>query len=331
MAGWTGDPWRSDFNDGVMPVTDVKSLGPFGVNGPWDNYLVNGDPTWSNVMVSAKYRTFDDDMVGVIARWQDPENFYVCFVTQDGEVGPTGWVEFVGPRAVLARIRDGQVEHIERRTDIDGLAVPGEVHTIEIRTIYDEVSCYLDPTGDDDVDVPILEGTDADPIASGLGGLFAVDSMELNPQAWMDDFTVDLSDIDDDLLADDLEVIWNTDPYDPDTDGDLILDGTEVFGNNPTIPMNPDTDHGGVPDGVEDADQDGEIDPGETDPNLHIDDDPNTRTIPEGEEPGEFPIYGVAGSGACQVAPQGSAPGPAGIGVLMLLGVALLQRRRRRG
>ena len=70
-----------------------------------------------------------------------------------------------------------------------------------------------------------------------------------------------------------------------DTDGDLILDGTEIGltapqgsdtdlgvfvadadGGTTTNPLNPDTDGDGVDDGVEDANQNGRVDAGETDP-----------------------------------------------------------------
>ncbi len=79
---------------------------------------------------------------------------------------------------------------------------------------------------------------------------------------------------------------------DPDSDDDGILDGTESGITEPnadtdvnagnyvpdadpsttTSPLNPDTDHGGVPDGAEDTDKNGQIDPGESDPNNPADD-----------------------------------------------------------
>ena len=55
-----------------------------------------------------------------------------------------------------------------------------------------------------------------------------------------------------------------TDPTNPDTDGDGLNDGLESGVNgdaDPTTttdPLNPDTDGDGIPDGVEDANQDGE-------------------------------------------------------------------------
>ena len=80
-----------------------------------------------------------------------------------------------------------------------------------------------------------------------------------------------------------------TDPCDIDSDGDGILDGTEVGlaapqgldtdladfvadadgGATTTNPLNADTDGDGVDDGVEDANQNGAVDPGESDPAVN--------------------------------------------------------------
>jgi len=61
------------------------------------------------------------------------------------------------------------------------------------------------------------------------------------------------------------------DPNDPgpgerDTDGDGISDVDELGGDVMTDPSNPDTDGDGIPDGVEDNNRDGNLDPGESDP-----------------------------------------------------------------
>jgi hypothetical protein len=65
-----------------------------------------------------------------------------------------------------------------------------------------------------------------------------------------------------------------TDPNDPDTDGDGLLDGVEVNGTNPTDPLNPDSDGDGILDGDEDRNHNGAHDPGELNPNdTDTDDD----------------------------------------------------------
>jgi hypothetical protein len=68
--------------------------------------------------------------------------------------------------------------------------------------------------------------------------------------------------------------IWDegeeTDPNNPDTDGDLLKDGTEidVSDGNSTDPLDPDTDGDFLTDGFEDQNMNGRVDVNETDPNL---------------------------------------------------------------
>jgi uncharacterized repeat protein (TIGR01451 family)/MYXO-CTERM domain-containing protein len=99
-------------------------------------------------------------------------------------------------------------------------------------------------------------------------------------------------DNDDDGLSNDYEDdVTNTDPNNPDTDGDGVKDGVEVLGENPTDPNDPDTDGDGLCDGDravndtcdagEDQDVDGRVDSGETDPNNP---DTDGGTVPDGVE-----------------------------------------------
>jgi len=101
------------------------------------------------------------------------------------------------------------------------------------------------------------------------------------------------ADTDDDGVGDGVEVNGRgTSPINPDSDTDGLFDGTEIGvttagpGTDPnapsfvpdadpnttTNPINADTDGGGVPDGTEDANHNGRLDAGETDPNLASDD-----------------------------------------------------------
>ncbi len=81
---------------------------------------------------------------------------------------------------------------------------------------------------------------------------------------------------DDDGLDDAEEAALGTDPCDPDTDHDGLLDGIEVHGDNPTNPLDADSDDDGLCDGPvtvgtciagEDLNANGRVDAGETDPN----------------------------------------------------------------
>ncbi len=105
-------------------------------------------------------------------------------------------------------------------------------------------------------------------------------------------------DTDNDGLLDILEDIngngvvdtGETDPNDPDTDGDGIEDGVEVDNSDgsSTDPLEPDTDGDTINDGVEDANQDGRKDKDETDPTLKDTDgdghDDNEDAYPNDED-----------------------------------------------
>jgi MYXO-CTERM domain-containing protein len=126
-----------------------------------------------------------------------------------------------------------------------------------------------------------------------------------------------------------------TDPNDADSDDDAIGDGVEVLdGSYPgplgprTNPLDPDTDDDGLADGAEDADHDGTLDDGETDPT-----DPGD---PAGEGVPLLPVQvieppvltAIMGSAAwaCGAAPGASTPPVVLLGLLLLGG---LRRRRR--
>ncbi|PTL76944.1 OmpA family protein [Vitiosangium sp. GDMCC 1.1324] len=84
---------------------------------------------------------------------------------------------------------------------------------------------------------------------------------------------IKLVDDDHDGLSNDDEIALGTNPNDPDSDDDGILDGIEVHIGG-TNPLDDDSDDDGLLDGNEDADHDGVRDPGETDPlDADTDDD----------------------------------------------------------
>lgn len=73
-------------------------------------------------------------------------------------------------------------------------------------------------------------------------------------------------DDDNDGLSDVTEGTLGTNPKDPDTDGDQLPDGLEAQAGCCTLPGAEDTDSDGLWDGTEDANQNGLLDPEETDP-----------------------------------------------------------------
>ena len=131
---------------------------------------------------------------------------------------------------------------------------------------------------------PMEADTDGDGLDDGFEVMFGIDPTD--------------RDSDDDGVIDGAEPEPNGDTdadgligaLDPDSDDDSIFDGTETGVVTPDVdtstastvfvpdadtstttnPLDPDTDGDGHPDGREDANQNGRVDPGETDPN-----DPN--------------------------------------------------------
>jgi uncharacterized protein (TIGR03382 family) len=112
---------------------------------------------------------------------------------------------------------------------------------------------------------------DATPSSPEVGGTLG-GRVEADRSPWAPDW-------DGDGLLDWEEPPMGTDPTLADTDGDGLDDGLEA--STGTDPTDPDTDEDGILDGVEDADQDGVVDPTESDPrNADTDGD----CIPDGVE-----------------------------------------------
>lgn len=133
-------------------------------------------------------------------------------------------------------------------------------------------------------------------------------------------------DADNDGLADTEEETLGTDPSNPDSDGDGILDGDEALGDPATDPNDRDTDQDGAPDGIErsrgtdptdaDSDDDGVSDGEE----IASGTNPLDRT-----EPLRFPDSEISG-GTCSTFFAG---GPTSVWplILALLGAFRIRRR----
>ena len=228
--------------------------------------------------------------------------------------------------------------------DEDGLTTAQEV---------EEGTDPLDPDSDGDgiLDGPEVLGenptdpldpdTDGDGLCDGpqAVGDACIAGEDLDADGQQDDGESDPNDADTDddcvLDRDEVEGTPPTDPTNPDTDFDGVFDGTEIGitavtsadsdlaagvcvldedGDTTTDPTNPDTDGGGEQDGEEDRNQNGRVDPGESDPNRAGDDDPDAGLRARG---GAF--FGCAQSGG--------RPPLAGA-LLLLVGVVALRRRR---
>ncbi len=96
-----------------------------------------------------------------------------------------------------------------------------------------------------------------------------------------------IPDIDEDVNGNGIVDEGETDPNNPDTDGDLIIDGIEIdeSDGNSTDPLDPDSDGDYLTDGFEDQNQNGRVDDNETDPN-----DPDTDNDSVNDREDMYPL-----------------------------------------
>ncbi|XXT20117.1 hypothetical protein WME94_00940 [Sorangium sp. So ce429] len=186
----------------------------------------------------------------------------------------------------LADADEGATKTNPLDADTDDGGVTDGDEDINLNGAVDESE--TDPNNGDD-DVPPAD-TDGDGLSDAVEGNIGTDPND--------------GDSDDDGVLDGQEPNFSDDhdgdglinALDPDSDDDGLFDGTEL-GNDcndaatdqaagtcipdadpqtTTNPLDPDTDDGGITDGAEDANHNGAIDEGETDPNDGEDDQPST-------------------------------------------------------
>ncbi|ATB48542.1 Ig-like domain-containing protein [Corallococcus macrosporus] len=220
-----------------------------------------------------------------------------------------------------------------RNADSDSDGVPDGIDGID-DTDDDGLIDALDPDSDND---GILDGTELGVTLESAPADTDRTSPHFRPDADPSTTTdPKRPDSDDDGLSDGEEDTnhdgrvddTETDPNNPDTDDDGLTDGVEVKGANPTLPLNPDTDGDGLNDGVEDANHDGALGSGETDPNDADTDDGGAsdgEEVTGGTDPldsnDDFTVsgHGCSTSGAGTLAPL----------ALWLLALPMLRRLRR--
>jgi len=258
-AGFGTLPRQADTDgDGLLDGLEVGLSSPQGDDTLPAIFMADADPTSTTSPILA-----DTDGGGVTDGGED--------ANLNGDIDPTeGDPNDASDDATLVD------------TDNDGLTDAAELNAGTQPTnpdsdgdgLLDGADGLGDADGDGDIDA-LDTDSDNDGILDGdedtdLDGV--VDPGETSP---------DLADTDSDGLSDLQEGAAGSNPLDPDSDNDGLLDGAEVMMG--TSPLDDDTDDDGIMDGNEDADQDGTLDVGETDPQAA---DTDLDGLPDGLEVG---------------------------------------------
>ncbi len=179
------------------------------------------------------------DAVGFAFRVQDSDNFYrVVF-----------FPGFPGGALRFERIVNGtRDEFFSFNTDVGSTPVPGELYTLRLEVSGPLFTARIKNGVGSDFDFS-LAGTDT-LFTGGLVGL----SNDVGPGFFRDLTLAPVLPVDSDMdrLPDaDETALHGTDPFNPDTDGDGLDDGTELLDIGCGGALTPDTDGDSIPDGEE--------------------------------------------------------------------------------
>lgn len=174
-SGYSDDEWyglEGEQQRYALPLTDENG-GTWGDGGPYDNWLVNDEAVVGDgIMVSSVYSE-DDDSIGLVLRWQDPDNYLLFLMTGTGRTEGSSPIED-GVYAALVEIRDGEANVLDQVSDSYDQY---NQHAFAVGANDDQVFALLWAELDTSDD-PIIElsATGVDDIGIGLGGFYAYDA-----------------------------------------------------------------------------------------------------------------------------------------------------------
>ncbi len=213
--------------------------------------------TTRDIVISVTFLDADGDTLP--DTWETSAGLDPSTADSDGDTIPDD-LEVGDYTAPIDTDGDGTLDALDEDADGDGLldsleAGDGDLDTPPVDTDMDGIGDWRDTDSDDD---GVPDGMDVcrlidNPAQEDLDGDRRGDACD--------------EDIDGDGLTNDDEVLITTDPRDPDSDGDTILDGIEV-GEDVMMPADTDADmtidaldDDADGDGVLDADEAGDADP----------------------------------------------------------------------
>ena len=171
-GGYSDDDWLGyDGGEGftwVFSTTDERG-GDFGDSGPHDNWLVQTEVDYDDGIVTSLLYTEDDDAVGMVARHQGSEDYYLFIMTagDDRSVTP---LDAYADEAVLVRISNGEAEVLAREP-----AVVERYALSRMAMAFNDggVSAAYWVNFDDDEPDVLLSALDPDPLPPGAFGFYA--------------------------------------------------------------------------------------------------------------------------------------------------------------
>ncbi|MCF7876382.1 FecR family protein, partial [Candidatus Bipolaricaulota bacterium] len=127
-------------------------------------YAITGSPNWTNYSVSARIMSEDDDKIGLVFRYLDPDNFYILsWGKQNKEL-------------LFTKVINGEaIDLLDKELSYE----EGQWYQLQVDVVGNEMSAYIE-------DKKIFSVTDDD-LARGMAGLYCWG----NEGSYFDDFKVE--------------------------------------------------------------------------------------------------------------------------------------------